>query len=285
MPTIKVRRLNFDANDTFRALSPYIVFVSQHELTIHDNDLYNTLDQVEKIEKLITSLKEENTRLEEKQIAMPIVIAERDKLREQIAEAQKESRSSFEYKDQSDKYKSEIIQLKSQEGKQLSQIQELNDKIVDSTKKIQSLEKDNQTLQKDKQVLQNERKDIEVSIKELQDSLQEREDIKTFFSKWGTFLSLKKDIQIIQFFLSMPGQDIRQKTVINTFTSWDKSTVRNHLYRLLQKGILKETGFRGSYRLNKTAYIDMAKDVDEIASIILGRDLYEMALSQHEQKK
>ena len=128
MPTAKIKRLNYDASDTFQALKPYVVY-RQNELTIHDNDLYYTLDQAEKNSELITSLKQENTQLKEKQVTMSALTIERDNLKEQLSKTQEESKPSSDYQSQVDKYESEINKLKVQGDKQLSQIRDLNDKI------------------------------------------------------------------------------------------------------------------------------------------------------------
>jgi len=270
MPTIKIKRLNYDADDTFLALKPHIVY-TKDGLTIKDNDLYFKLERAEKNSKLVASLREENNQLKEKQIAMPIVIAERDRLREQLANTPEKSKSFSQYKDQVDKYKSEINKLKSQEEKYLSQIQGFNDKI-------KSLEKDNQDIQKESQELQ-------ASNKELSKSTEDHEDIKEIFNKWGTYQSLQKDIAIVQFFMDRPDEKIRQLTVIKAFKHvMDHTTCRLHLYGLVKKGVLVEPEFKGTYVFHPHGFDEMAVDMDRIANLILGKNLYEMAVDQHQQE-
>ncbi|MCK5260866.1 MAG: hypothetical protein KAJ44_01655 [Thermoplasmatales archaeon] len=280
MPTYKMKKLTIDNLETFKPLGDYI-FVSGNEVTVHDDKLYNDLSKAVENSKLITSLKEENTQLKEKQTAMQIVITERDSLKEQLTTALKDKKPSSEYQGQLDQYKSEISKLKVQGDKQLSQIQEL-------TKQIQGLKNDNQVLQKNNQGLKNDKKSLQASNKKLSKSTGEHEDIKDIFNRWGTYQSLQKDIAIIKLFMEKPNQEIRQKTIIERFMYMDKTTVRLHLYKLVRKGILKEPQFKGSYQLNTDNDDDslqgIATDVDRIARLILGEKLYEMAVSQHQQK-
>lgn len=216
--TIKIKKLTFDAVETFNALNEqqlWTLLQNKNELIIQDGIIYDKICQLEESEVTISRLREENTELKKKQLVMSALISERDELKEQLLE--ETSKPLPEYQGQIDQYKSEIDKLKSECKNHLDQVQEFSGKI-------KTLEKDNQGLQKNNQVLQDDKKGLQASNKKLQDSSQEKEDIQSTFNKWGTFLSLKKDIDIIKFFMEKPNQEIRQKTVIEQFKhSMDKT--------------------------------------------------------------
>ena len=274
MPTIKLKRLTFDTAETFNALNKQrllTLFQNQNELVIRDGMIYDKICQLEKSRATISKLTEENEELKKNQVNVSALISEKDKLKEQL---QENSKPLDEYKTQNVQYESEINKLKSQGDKQRSQIQELNNKI--------------KTLEKDKQDIQKESQELQASNKELSKSTEAYEDIREIFNKWGTYQSLQKDIAIVKLFMEKPDQEIRQKTIIDRFRRMDKTTVRLHLYKLVRKGILKEPQFKGSYQLNTNDDTDglqgIAPDVDRIAGLILGENLYEMAVDQHRQK-
>ena len=269
--TIKLKRLTFDTPETFNALNEeqlLSLFRNQNELVIRDGMIYDKICQLDKSRATISKLTEENEGLKKSQVNVSALTIERDNLKEQLSKTQEESKPSSDYQAQVDKYKAEINKLKSECKKHLDQVQEFSGKI-----KI--LEKDNQDIQKESQELQ-------ASNKELSKSTEGHDDIKEIFNKWGTYQSLQKDIAIIKFFMEKPDQEIRQKTIIDRFRYMDKTTVRLHLYKLVKKGILEEPHFKGSYQLNSLQGI--ATDVDRIARLILGENLYEMAVDQYQQE-
>ena len=64
--------------------------------------------------------------------------------------------------------------------------------------------------------------------------------IKYAFNKYGTYVSLIKDVKILEFFINRLDKEVRQKTIIDYFSCWSPMTVRRHLNRLVQKGLINE---------------------------------------------
>ena len=64
--------------------------------------------------------------------------------------------------------------------------------------------------------------------------------LKYTFNKYGTYQSLKKDAELLFFFIHRPDEEIRQKNIIIYFSSWSPKTVRRHLKRLVEKKIITE---------------------------------------------
>ena len=259
MPTIKIKKMSYDSAETFNALRKLgLIDFIYNKFKIYDAKLFDKLNQLKESGEIISRLKLENIQLKKKQV--------------DTSALQEKNKLLSEYQDQIEQYKSEINKLKSQEKQQSNQIQELN-------KKIKNLKDNNQ-------VLQNEKQDLLASNKEFQESVEKHEDIKDIFNKWGTYQSLQKDVAIVKYFMERPRESIRQKTVIEYFKNYmDKTTVREHLYKLVRKDILSEPEFKGTYSFNYPRYhSDMAIDMDRVAEIILGEDLYKMAVDQYKQK-
>ena len=104
--------------------------------------------------------------------------------------------------------------------------------------------------------------------------------IKYTFNKYGTYISLIKDVKLLEFFINRTDKEVRQKTIIDYFSCWSPKTVRRHLDRLVQKEIIKESHeFRGTYIFHPGYHQNMKFDMDNIARVILGEELYEMAKS------
>lgn len=102
---------------------------------------------------------------------------------------------------------------------------------------------------------------------------------KEIFNKWGTFQSLQKDAQLVKYFLARPETDVRQKTIIEHFKGeMSAKTVREHLKKLVKKGILDENPlYRGTYVFVPSNYRRMGVDMDKLVRAIVGEDIYELA--------
>lgn len=106
------------------------------------------------------------------------------------------------------------------------------------------------------------------------------EIIKYTFNKYGTYESLMKDVKLVEYFMVRIDDEVRQKTIIEYFSSWSPKTVRRHLKRLVEKNIIKESqDFKGTYIFHSGYDHDMKVDIDNIARVILGDELYEQAKS------
>ena len=260
MPTIKIRKLTFDADDTFQAMRNFITLNQYGELVVKDAVLVETFSNLESkcnsIPKLEAKIQDQDIKIRD--------------LEKNITDSNGLNTKNWDLKKQ--------IQEKDEE------ISGLQDKIKDFELKTQSLQDKNDTLNNTIQELQSNIESLKAGHDELSKNLQKEEDIKTIFNKWGTYQSLQKDVALIRFFMSRPDTDVRQKTVIEWFrNSMDKTTARKHLYGLVEKEILQEPDFKGTYRFN-SSYHDMSRDMDRLAELILGDGLFELAV-QHRNKK
>ena len=110
--------------------------------------------------------------------------------------------------------------------------------------------------------------------------------IEYVFSRYGTFKSLQKDAEIMRFFFERPMEKIRQKTVIERFKDvMTPKTVREHLYRLVEKGLLEEVpDFKGTYMFFPMGFREFAVDMDRLVRELVGRDIYDCAVAIYEDK-
>ena len=109
---------------------------------------------------------------------------------------------------------------------------------------------------------------------------------KYTFNKYGTYQSLKKDVELLSFFIYKPNEEIRQKNIIIHFSSWSPKTVRRHLKRLVEKKIITESSdFRGTYIFRPGYHRSITVDMDSLASVILGDKLYMLTKSCWEIKE
>ena len=252
METIKVKKMTFDDADTFRSLNRFISY-DNGEIVIHDSKLVEAFDSMESNYNYIQKLEAKIQDLEKNITDSTGLNTENWNLKKQIQE-----------KDQ--------------------EISSLQGKIKDFELEIQSLQDKNDTLNNTIQELQSNIESLQGERDELSKDIQGQEDIKTIFNKWGTYQSLQKDVALIRFFMDRSDTDVRQKKVIEWFrNSMDKTTVRKHLYGLVKKKILQEPDFKGTYRFNSSSF-DMSRDMDRLAQLILGYELFEMAMENHNKK-
>ena len=260
MPTIKIKRLTYDATDTFQTLKNFITLDTHGNLVVKDVELAEAFDNMEsnynyskELETKIQGLEkniDDNTGLSIKSSDLKKQVQGRDK---------------------------EISSLQ-------RKIKDLEQKIQSSELEIQSLKDKNDTSNNTIQELQSNIESLKGERDELSKELQKEEDIKTTFNKWGTYVSLQKDATIIRFFMNRPDTDVRQKTVIKHFKNiMAVPTLRKHLYGLVEKRILSEPEFKGTYRFNFSSS-GMPHDMDRLAQLILGQDLFEMAVDHHNKK-
>jgi FtsZ-binding cell division protein ZapB len=260
MPTIKIRKLTFDADDTFQAMRNFITLDKYGEIVVKDAMLVETFGNLESkcnsIPKLEAKIQEQDVKIRG--------------LKKNINDSTGLNTKNWDLKKQ--------IQEKDKETSSLQ------DKIKGFELEIQSLQDKNDTLNNTIQELQSNIESLQGERDKLSKELQKQEDIKTIFNRWGTYQSLQKDVALIRFFMDRSDTDVRQKKVIEWFrNSMDKTTVRKHLYGLVKKKILQEPDFKGTYRFNSSIF-DMSRDMDRLAQLILGYELFEMAVDQHNKK-
>ncbi len=253
MPTIKIKRMVYDATDTFQTLKNFIILDNHGNLVIKDAKLAEAFDNME-------SNYNYNKELETK-----------------IQDLEKNIKDSAGLNTKNRDLKKEI----QEKDEETSSLQE---RIKDFELEIQSLQDKNDTLNNTLQELQNNIESLQGERDELSKDIQKQEDIKTIFNRWGTYQSLMKDVGIVRFFMDRSDTDVRQKKVIEWFrNSMSKVTVRKHLYSLVKKKILRETDFKGTYRFNNSSFA-MSRDMDTLAQSILGYGLFELAMEHHNKK-
>ena len=117
-----------------------------------------------------------------------------------------------------------------------------------------------------------------------------KETMKEIFNKWGKYESLRKDAAIIKYFMERMDQKIRQKTIVEHFKyAMSPKTCREHLYRLCKKEILKkDENFSGTYIFSSKpehyGACSIVDDMSKLISAIVGRDIYDLAVSQLKNK-
>ena len=112
------------------------------------------------------------------------------------------------------------------------------------------------------------------------------DNIEYVFSRYGTYQSLQKDAEIMRFFLENQRERIRQKTVIDRFKGlMTPKTVREHLYRLVEKGLLEEVpDFKGTYMFFPMGFREFAVDMDRLVRVLVGQEIYDCALVMYKEK-
>ncbi len=103
-------------------------------------------------------------------------------------------------------------------------------------------------------------------------------ELEYIFNRWGTYQSLQKDLDIVKFFMERPEEKIRQKTIIQHFEGkMSAKTVREHLYRLAEKQILKWNVFKETYIFFPKRYRDLGMDMDILLRAITWKEVYDLA--------
>ena len=122
----------------------------------------------------------------------------------------------------------------------------------------------------------------EERIKELEKKVEELSYVHEISAKFGTYLSLCKDAEILMFFLANKEQKRRYCELIDNFTGkgWGRSTIEKHLRDLTKHGILKRTHLPGEYEI---AY-DMSRDMDMLVHYLVGDSLYRLAKKSWEKE-
>jgi len=117
--------------------------------------------------------------------------------------------------------------------------------------------------------------DEENQIKNLEKQIEQLKFIRGITDKFGTFQSLKKDIELINYFLQKENCTRRYIELITYFErlGWSKSTVEHHLRHLHQVGVLEGGAFLGEHKLCE----DVSSDMDLLIQILIGEDIYSQA--------
>ena len=121
----------------------------------------------------------------------------------------------------------------------------------------------------------------ELRIKELEKKVEELSFVRGITDKFGTYVSLQKDADIILFFLANPEHKRRYIEVIKNYTGkWSSSTIEAHLHNLTKRGILSKTRLPGEYEI---AY-NLSNDMDLFVQYLVGASLYNLAKKSWEKK-
>jgi len=122
----------------------------------------------------------------------------------------------------------------------------------------------------------------EQRIKDLEKQVEELSFIHGICDKFGTYQSLRKDAEIIMFFLSNEGHKRRYIELINRFTckGWGKSTIERHIQDLKGNAIIRRTCLPGEYEI---AY-DLSRDMDLLIHYLVGDYLYRLAKKSWEKE-
>ncbi len=271
MPTVKIRKLTYDNDNTLQAMRHFITLDNYGEIVVKDAELVETYNNLESKCNSIPKLEAKIQDLEKNINDSTGLNTKNRDLKKEIQEKDKET-SSLQ-----DKIKGFELEIQSLQDKNDT----LNNTIQGLHDNLESMKGGRDELSKE---LQSNIESLKGERDKLSKELQNQEDIKTIFNRWGTYQSLQKDVSIISFFMSRPNTDVRQKTIIEIFKErMDKTTVRKHLYGLVEKGILQELEFKGTYRYNPYK-CDMSRDMDRLAQLILGNELFKLAVEHHNKK-
>jgi len=123
----------------------------------------------------------------------------------------------------------------------------------------------------------------EIRIKDLEKQIEELSFIHGICDKFGSYLSLRKDVDIVMFFLVNAENKRRYVEIIDNFTGkgWGRSTIEKHLRDLTAHGILKRTHLPGEYEI---AY-DLSRDMDLLIHYLIGDSLYRLAKKSWEKEE
>ena len=122
----------------------------------------------------------------------------------------------------------------------------------------------------------------EDEIKKLEKQVDELSYIHGICDKFGTYQSLRKDAEIVMFFLNNKDNKRRYCELIDNFTDkrWGKSTVETHLHNLIKRRILEKTNLPGEYILSS----DVSTDMDMLVHYLIGDSIYKLARKSWEKK-
>lgn len=153
-------------------------------------------------------------------------------------------------------------------SKQILEIEQLKKKQTELISANEELKKD---IEEQKELNEKHQKQINELI-----------SVRGIVDKFGTYKSLMKDFEIVNYFRKKPkGTSIRWKELDEYFKSlgWPQSTIIFHLNRLHNLGVIKyQHGFKGEYilDLSSTEYNGFLSDIYILIKYILGEELYQL---------
>lgn len=180
-------------------------------------------------------------------------------------------------------------QLEQVDEEKLEEIKEEYDQLK---QRFDAVQEENDSLQNKVYNCIQKKKDFEQQVNQLEEQKEKvikknsiAEDSKKLFHKYGRFISLKKDVHIILYFLKHKDKSIRLIELKEHFKhDMAEQTLRAHLKRLLDQGLLFRGDHYGEYRLNKRELSDFKSDVDKIVRFIVGDDLFHLAVDSWNEK-
>ena len=183
------------------------------------------------------------------------------------------------------KYENEKLQPRELQNK-IKDLELKNEKISIQNLEIEQLKKKQNQLISLNDNLKKSIKEQEGLNEELKKRITEFNNIKGVIGKFGTYKSLSKDIEILEFIMKNPIEKIRQKTLIQHFNKWSDKTVIRHLKKLVKNNLFIESDeFKGTYYLNPECIKDTKFDMELIARYILGDKIFELSISNYIEKE
>ncbi len=180
--------------------------------------------------------------------------------------------------------KDELESLKRENPEQ--KIDEINQKYSDLKESYEALQQDYEQVQatvasqdEKEQELQEIINRLQKENKEALRELEREEDIKQIFHKYGKYISLQKDLDILLFFMENSDRSIRLVEVNERFShSMAKATVAVHMKSLKDRGFLKDGVHFGEYKLNKSSFHGLQRDMRSLVRAIVGDHIFEVAV-------
>lgn len=244
---MKIKRVLYDDAYNFEKLSGFIKIFKNGVIEIDDSGLVHALEEAIKDQ-------DENKRLH----------AEIKELEDKI------------------KLQSEKLQVLQDESDELDELRVDIDRLQDEKTQLQQELKKNVEL---KQELEKELKEPNEEVEALAKELEEYKNVKTFFNTYGRYVSLRKEITVILYFLKFPRKSIRLIELKDHFKNeLPESTLRKHVRSLIDRGLILKGDHYGEYRLNRGKVSDFKRDMYKVVRSIVGDDLFSMAVESYNER-
>ncbi len=169
---------------------------------------------------------------------------------------------------------------------------EIKEEYDELKQRFNALQEENDSLQHKVYNCIQEKKDLEQQVNQLEEQKEKvikknsiADDTKKLFHKYGRFISLQKDVHIIRYFLKHKDESIRLIQLKEHFKfDMAEQTLRFHVRRLLDQGLLLKGDHWGEYKLNTRELSDFETDVDKIVRFIVGDDVFALAVDSWNEK-
>jgi len=134
-------------------------------------------------------------------------------------------------------------------------------------------------------IILQDKESLEEQLRNQSEELDRIRNIKKSFYKWGKYLSLMKDLDILLYFMEHKDRAVKLEELIDEFQDTMAGiTVSHHIRSLCERGFIRHGKYRGQYILSDHGSSQLEEDMYQLCKNIVGSEIFSLALQYYNKK-